>query len=725
MTMASLPAPQDTAAPKQRRGRRARTEVALVMAVVTVVAVLIVGLFNFWTARSFLNTTVESQLQGIGDSRVARIESGLASVEALASTLAADLGVVRALDELTAGYQALDETLTEAQIAELRMRYETALAQITPPGVEPLAVDEVFPTSERAQYLQYHYLVANPFEDRSQLDDAGDGSGYSAAHAAYHPMLRDMSDAVDLGDVLLIDAETSNVVYSVDKHAEFGTNLARGPYRDSALAEAVLGQLTTAAVGEAVFVDFQPYAPVGFQPTGFIAVAIRDEGRVTGAIAVEVPNAALGALTTAGGDWKGTGLGDTGEVYIVGDDGLMRSDARLWLEDPEAYLAEVADAGYPQEISDALKAFGTTVLIQPVDSEAVDAGLAGDTFEGVTTNYLDHETLSYATPLDFGGLQWVAVTEVATSEAYGPLRSHIFTLVVMMLVLIPVVVSLAYVIARRLLRPIEPIIDAAQRVGDGVLDVDLVIESHDEFGDIANKFNGVVESLRGQAAELERAEAESSDLLAAVLPSRLVGQFQRGELDVGEALSNATLVAITVEEAGVKQAREREAMADHAVGVSAGIAKLAERFGLEQIVSSATQYVAVAGLDMDTDDASSALAFADAVRTWLSSAGDAAGVVLTTRMGLASGDVVAGVVGTEPVAFNVWGNPRRRAGSLATIAGPGEILIDPTVARHTGDSWAVTPVVGLVDLNGAELEGWRVVGRKAEIDASWVPSTDG
>ena len=34
-----------------------------------------------------------------------------------------------------------------------------------------------------------------------------------------------MSRALGLGDMLLIDAETSTVVYSVDKNSEFGTNL--------------------------------------------------------------------------------------------------------------------------------------------------------------------------------------------------------------------------------------------------------------------------------------------------------------------------------------------------------------------------------------------------------------------------------------------------------------------------------------------------------------------
>jgi methyl-accepting chemotaxis protein len=446
-----------------------------------------------------------------------------------------------------------------------------------------------------------------------------------------------------------------------------------------------------------------------------MAAAIRDGGRVTGAIAVEIPNELLVDLTTAGQDWQGTGLGETGEVYIVGEDSIMRTDSRLWLEDPEEYLELIADAGYDPEVAKALDAFDTTVLIQPVKTEAVAAALAGDTYVDTSTNYLDQDTLTVAGPLDIKGVQWVGVAEVRTSEAHAPLRRHLITLVLMLLVLIPIVIILAFVIARRLLRPIGPIVDAADQVRRGDLDVDLMINSHDEFGDLANKFNGVVATLRQQATDLKQAEVETTELLQAVMPPRLVEQFQSGDRDISEALSNATLVVVSVEEPDVVRAAEREAIADHTVAVSSGIGSFAKRHGLEQIASSATEYIAVAGLAVEDDEAGKAVDFAVAVRSWLEQAGASAGVVMATRIGLASGDVVTGVVGTERVAFNVWGNPRRRATTLASVAGRSEILVDPTVASHVGTEWAVDPVVGLVGLDGAAIDGWRVVGRKSDV----------
>lgn len=680
------------------------------MAVVTIVSVLIVGIYNLVTARDFFNDTVEAQLVSVGESRMERLERGVEAIEDIVVTVASGRGVALALRDLAGAYLALDETLSDAELEALVDIYLGAVAEIVPPGYEAPTADAIVPESDRARYLQYHYILTNPYDDRSDLVDAGDGSDYSAAHAFHHPTLRSISTALPLGDMLLIDEATLSVVYSVDKNSDFGTSLASGPYRDSALAEAVLERLQVAAVDEAVVVDFEPYVPAGVAPTSFVAAAIRHEGRVIGAVAFELPNELVGNLTTASQDWEGTGLGETGEVYIVGSDSLMRSDSRLWLEDPDRYLELVADAGYDAEVARAIDAFDTTVLLQPVRTEAVEAALAGDVFVDSTSNYLDQDTLTVAGPLDIKGLQWVGVAEVTRAEAYAPLRQHFLTLGVLLLVLIPLVTVLAIFIARRLLRPVDPIVDAADAVKEGDLDVDLVVKSRDEFGDLADKFNGVVATLRHQATQLEQAEEETNELLLAIMPPRLVQQYQSGDRDIAEALSNATLVVVSVEEPDVARAREQEEIAEHTVAVSTGMSSLAQRHGLEQVVSSATEYIAVAGLGSDDDEAGNAVEYAVAVQTWLAQAGTSVGVSIATRIGLASGDVVSGVVGTGRLAFNVWGNPRRRASTLAGVAGRSEILVDPTVASHISDEWVVNPVPGLVGLDGAAIDGWRVIG---------------
>lgn len=717
MTAETPPTPSHATQPEQK-GRRARTDVAIVMVLATLVSVFLIGSFNFFSARDLLNRTVETQLLEVGNSRATQIEQGLDAVKDNAVTMADGRGVLEALNDLADGYDALDVTLTEAEVAELRALYEEGIAAAIPPGFQAPAVDDLFPISDRAQYLQSVYIAQNPFEVRADLVDPGDGTQYSAAHAEHHPWLQDLLGALEVGDGLLIDAATSSVVYSVDKNVDFGTNLAAGPHRDSALAEAVLDRLGSAGADEAVLIDIEPYAPAGNEPVLFVAAAIRDEGRVVGAIALEVPNALLTEVTTAGQDWEGTGLGDTGEIYIVGGDRRLRTESRLWLEDPAGYLDALDDAGYEAEVGEAVEAFGSTVLIQPADTHPVDEALAGDLFVGGSGNYLDEDTLSVANELDIDEVNWVMVAEITTAEAQGPLRRHIRNLVVLAALLIPIVIGLAFFIAQRILRPIDPIMAAAGRVGDGDIDVELVVPGKDEYADLARKFDGVLDTLRQQRTDLQATEAETTDLLLAVLPRRLVDQYQQGDRELAEAVRNATMISIRIEEPDVATPSGQEILAEHTAAISAGLVALAEQSGVEHLGSTATQGLYAAGLDVEGEEAGRAVDFVTAAQAWIAEAAEEAALVITSHFGLAAGDVFVGVVGTTRIAFNVWGAPGRDAATLAAVAAPGQILVDPAVASQISDEWAVEPVPELVDLAGKRLKGWRVVGRRADVEAA-------
>ena len=70
-------------------------------------------------------------------------------------------------------------------------------------------------------------------------------------------------------------------------------------------------------------------------------------------------------------------MGATGETFIVGPDELMRSNSRLFLEDPEAYKRDVIAAGTPPDVAEsAIRQHGTT-LVQPVATDATKLAQQG------------------------------------------------------------------------------------------------------------------------------------------------------------------------------------------------------------------------------------------------------------------------------------------------------------------------------------------------------------
>ncbi|MFA9400626.1 MAG: plastocyanin/azurin family copper-binding protein, partial [Acidobacteriota bacterium] len=60
-------------------------------------------------------------------------------------------------------------------------------------------------------------------EARLEVSDAGDGSAYTEAHAEHHPALSSLAESLGFGDLMLISAETGEIVYSTDKRIDFGT----------------------------------------------------------------------------------------------------------------------------------------------------------------------------------------------------------------------------------------------------------------------------------------------------------------------------------------------------------------------------------------------------------------------------------------------------------------------------------------------------------------------
>ena len=101
------------------------------------------------------------------------------------------------------------------------------------------------------------------------------------------------------------------------------------------------------------------------------------QGRVEGVLALQFPISKINRLMTMDRHWEESGMGKTGETFIVGPDDLMRSDSRLFLEDPEAYKRDVVEAGTPPDVAEEAIDRGGTTLVQPVPTEATKLAQRG------------------------------------------------------------------------------------------------------------------------------------------------------------------------------------------------------------------------------------------------------------------------------------------------------------------------------------------------------------
>jgi class 3 adenylate cyclase len=194
-----------------------------------------------------------------------------------------------------------------------------------------------------------------------------------------------------------------------------------------------------------------------------------------------------------------------------------------------------------------------------------------------------------------------------------------------------------------------------------------------------------------------------------VLPRRFLDHVKEGDTTIAESMRDATLIVISNEgdTAGIM---DEDTLVEVDVALSGRIAELAESMGIEHFHTSTTHRLYAAGLATDGTEAGSAVEFAVGVRDICRRLAEERHVEIPFRAGLAAGNVVAGLVGTERLAFDVWGPPLRQAMTLVAVAGGGDILVDESVAGEVRSPWLAQRASELVGLNGDEIPGWRVVG---------------
>ncbi|MCK5231446.1 MAG: cache domain-containing protein, partial [Desulfobulbaceae bacterium] len=217
------------------------------------------------------------------------------------------------------------------------------------------------------------------------------GAKWKAVEDKYAPWLEQCKTEYGYYDLFLIDKD-GDVIYTVAKESDLGENLIKGSLRDSPL-----GKCFKKALNGTAFVDFAPYAPSNNEPSAFVGGPVKKSGRTVGVVALQLPMDAINSIMQ-----ERSGMGKTGEVYLVGSDKLMRSDSFL---DP---------------VNHSVKASFADPTKGSVDTEASRKALSGNNGADVISDYNGNPVLSVYAPLKVQGLQWAIIAEIDVAEAFCP-----------------------------------------------------------------------------------------------------------------------------------------------------------------------------------------------------------------------------------------------------------------------------------------------------------------
>jgi len=698
------------------RNTSVATRLSLVVVLVALISLVITSIVGLQRGSDLADGLLRARLTSIGAARADEVERYIGGLERATISQAISPSTADAISGFADAFEELNaETPSRADEDAVAAYYVDVVApELSGVRGRPVSAASLVPRAPAAVSLQANYVVPDG-GDGGLLTDAGDGSAWSELHSELHPSFDEFVIQAGVDDLYLIEPDGKTIVYSTAKDIDFGTSLRTGPQSGTALAVLINSFGDQPEAGAVAIRDFSNYTAAGDEPSLFIASPVVVNGSSAGFVALRIGPDRLSEITTNGGSWSV--LGDTGETYVVARDGLMRSDARGFVEDETTYLADVTEAGAATASQiRSMEVFGTTVLAQPVDNDDVNDALDLEPALVETTSYLGTEVLQARGALDIEGLEWAIIAEVEQTEIEQPIADFVRNLLIAIALFLVAITFVAVRWSGRLLEPLRLIstnlraVRAGNDIEAGVSSAALPDDSPTEFVELASDIDSMLETLEMRNADAAERAAERRRLLRRILPPQAAQRAEAGETNVVDQVANATVAVVVLSGLGAmigaRSADEARELLDQFVEEADALAR---QRGLERIRLTGDAYFAACGTVRPyIDHAARSVAFVLDLRDLVLDLADDQAISMTA--GVDSGPVTVGLTGGSGLVYDAWGPTIQHAAELAGRGTSNDVLVSAATRSQLSASFVTDDDADSIDGRG----GARVSGRANE-----------
>ena len=275
--------------------------------------------------------------------------------------------------------------------------------------------------------------------------------------------------------------------YTVEKGPDYRTNLMAGPYSDTNLGRLVRRVMETRSFGMS---PFERYEARDNEPAAFFALPLVNQDQVELVVVARLSVALIDAVMQ-----ERSGMGETGESFLVGPDGLWRSNSRRI----EAGAVLNPEFRLPAETAQAMTR---------------SAGA------GVRENVRGRKVLRSWSPLVVSpatgaspGVRWAVVSEVGYDEVQAPIR-NLATLTLGFLAAVAVIVILAALwLSRGLTTQVRHINTLFEEIGTGNFQARTPVTARDELGTMAGSLNAMLDNTLTLIQSSEERDAMQSSIM--------------------------------------------------------------------------------------------------------------------------------------------------------------------------------------------------------------------
>jgi class 3 adenylate cyclase len=378
------------------------------------------------------------------------------------------------------------------------------------------------------------------------------------------------------------------------------------------------------------------------------------------------------------------GLGQTGESYLVDTGHRFLSMAR----------------------------FGEQAYPDGAHSLGIDTAIKGQSGAGLYLNYAGQAVIgSYRWLPDLG---LALLTEIRVSEALQPATRLGWLMLLLGLLAVALLLLGTYFIARQIARPILAVNATTRQIAAGDLHVRAPVLTEDETGVLAQNFNTMIDRLEETLADLAAEQEKSDHLLLNILPAPIAARLKQGEGTIADSFAEVTILfADIVNFTPMSADLPAVELVSLLNEIFSEFDRLSEQLGLEKIKTIGDAYMVGAGLPVERKDharvvAEMALDMLDAIERFNRRHRSD----LHMRIGINTGPVVAGVIGTRKFIYDIWGDAVNIASRMESQGVEGCIQVTENTWKHLQHDYLFEDR-GLISIKGkGRMRTYMLRGRK-------------
>ena len=248
----------------------------------------------------------------------------------------------------------------------------------------------------------------------------------------------------------------------------------------------------------------------------------------------------------------------------------------------------------------------------------------------------------------------------------------------------------------------------------------------DELSNLGSSINGMLGGLeeahereQEYLAEIESEREKSDSLLLNVLPEEIAQRLKQGENTIADSVLFADVVDFTRLSAAITLEQVIGLLNE----VFSAFDRLTEKHGLEKIKTIGDAYMMVGGLPTPREDHAEAIAeMALDMQEEIERYNAQHGSSVQIRIGINSGPVVAGVIGTKKFIYDLWGDTVNTASRMESHGIEGSIQLTQATRELVRDKYELQER-GVIEVKGKGLmTTYFLTGRKVPLGQEKAPA---